>query len=70
MSFFKFFFTDVGTFMTRSINYGFYSKENEFTDRVLDLCNRTAKYNIFISKLHGTIPHVNAFVTYVRLCEE
>ena len=62
-----FFFTDLGTFMTESINYGFYSKENEFTDRVLDLCNRTAKYNIFISKLHGTIPHVNVFC---NLCEE
>ena len=60
--FFKFFFTDVGTFMTRSINNGFYSKANVVTDRVLDLCFLVAKYNFFISKPHGTIPHVNVFL--------
>ena len=43
------------------------SKENVVTYRVLDLCILVAKYNIFISKLHGTIPHVNVFC---NLCEE
>ena len=38
------------------------SKENVVTDRVLDLCFLVAKYNFFISKLHGTIPHVNVFL--------
>ena len=42
------------------------SIENVVTDRALDLCIIIAKYNIFISKVHGTIPHLNAFVTYVK----
>ena len=35
------------------------SKANVVTDRILDLCIFIAKYNIVISKLHGTIPHLN-----------
>ena len=36
------------------------------TDRVLDLCILLAEYNVFISKLHGIIPHVNVVVSYVK----
>ena len=56
--------TDVG-FSKELVILG--SKENVVTYRVLDLCILVAKYNIFISKLHGTIPHVNVFC---NLCEE
>ena len=33
IEFFKFFFTDLGTFMARSINYGFYSGQMSVTQR-------------------------------------
>ena len=42
------------------------SKENVVTARVLDLRILIAKYNIFIWKLYGTIPHENIFVSYVK----
>ena len=40
------------------------SKANVVTDRILGLCILIAKYNIFISKLHGTIPHLNVFTRF------
>ena len=40
------------------------SKANVVTDRILDLCILIAKYNIFIAKLHGTIPHLNVFTRF------
>ena len=42
------------------------SKANVVTDRILDLCILIAKYNIFISKLHGTIPHLNVFTRFLK----
>ena len=42
------------------------SKVNVVTDRILDLCILIAKYNIFISKLHGTIPHLNVFTRFLK----
>ena len=56
--------TDVVFFSKELVFLG--SKENVVTDRVLDLCILLAKYNIFISKLHGTIPHLYVFVSYVK----
>ena len=44
------------------------SKANVVTDRILDLCILTAKYNVFISKLHGTIPHLNVFTRFLQSC--
>ena len=42
------------------------SKANVVTDRILDLCILIAKYNIFIAKLHGTIPHLNVFTHFLK----
>ena len=42
------------------------SKANVVTDRILDLCILIAKYNIFIAKLHGTIPHLNVFTRFLK----
>ena len=42
------------------------SKANMVTDRILDLCILIAKYNIFISRLHGTIPHLNVFIRFLK----
>ena len=42
------------------------SKANMVTDRILDLCILIAKYNIFISKLHGTIPHLNVSPRFLK----
>ena len=42
------------------------SKVNMVTDRILDLCILIAKYSIFISKLHGTIPHLNVFTRFLK----
>ena len=42
------------------------SKANVVTDRILDLCILIAKYNIFISRLHGTIPHLNVFTRFLK----
>ena len=41
------------------------SKTNMVTDRILDLCILIAKY-IFISKLHGTIPHLHYFTRILK----
>ena len=42
------------------------SKANVVTDRILDLCILVAKYNSFISKLHGTIPNLNVFTRLLK----
>ena len=42
------------------------SKANVVGDRILDLCILIAKYNICISKLHGTIPHLNVFTKSLK----
>ena len=42
------------------------SKANVVTDRILDLCILIAKYNIFIAKLYGTIPHLNVFTRFLK----
>jgi len=36
------------------------------TDRILDLCILIAKYNILISNLHSTIPHLNGFTRFLK----
>ena len=33
---------------------------------ILDLCILIVKYNIFISKLHGTIPRLNASTRFLK----
>ena len=42
------------------------SKVNIVTGRIPDLCILIAKYNIFTSKLHGTIPHLNVLSDFLR----
>ena len=42
------------------------SKANAVTDRILDLCILIAKYNIFIAKLHGAIPHLDVFTRFLK----
>ncbi len=42
------------------------SQVNVVTDIILDLCILIAKYNIFISKLHGTIPHLNVYTRFLK----
>ena len=42
------------------------SKANVVTDRILDLCILIAKYNFFIAKMHGTIPHLNVFTRFLK----
>ena len=42
------------------------SKANIVTDRILDLYILIVKYNIFISKLHGTIPHQNVCIRFLK----
>ena len=39
---------------------------NMVTDRILDLCILIAKYNIFFSKRHGTTPHLNVFIRFLK----
>ena len=41
------------------------SQVNVVTE-ILDLCILVAKYNIFISKLHGTIPHLNVYTRFLK----
>ena len=38
------------------------SEVNTVSDRILDLCILIAKYKIFTSNLHGTIPHINVAI--------
>ncbi len=42
------------------------SQVNVVTEIILDLCILVAKYNIFISKLHGTIPHLNVYTRFLK----
>ena len=42
------------------------SKVNMVTDRILDFYILIAKHNIFISKLHGTVPCLNIFIRFLK----